>query len=278
VIKKIVIPTDGYGLEDHVIRYVARAFPFADFHVISVINTYERGVQLTTLLYKEMKESAEKAISRGKRLLESEGIHDVKTRILEGLPSRKIIEYAKSVDADLIALRVYSRKATASAQRMGSTVKNVLKRCSIPVLTLASECERIPINKVMLATDGMRKSERAKNFAILFSSSFKTDLEVLHVMQDKESVEHARRVLKNAEWKASFLDIDVKKTLETGDVVKKVLEHAKDNDLIIMGTGRKFFIWHYIGHVTQAVCTHSPVPVILVRCIKKGWKKRISRR
>ncbi|HDD57375.1 MAG TPA: universal stress protein, partial [Thermoplasmatales archaeon] len=103
MIKKIVIPTDGYGLEDHVIRYVARAFPFADFHVISVINTYERGVQLTTLLYKEMKESAEKAMSRGKRLLESEGIHDVKTRILEGLPSRKIIEYAKSVDADLIA-------------------------------------------------------------------------------------------------------------------------------------------------------------------------------
>ena len=278
MIKKIVIPTDGYGLEDHVIRYVARAFPFADFHVISVINTYERGVQLTTLLYKEMRESAEKAISRGKRLLESEGIHNVKTRILEGLPSRKIIEYAKSVDADLIALRVYSRKATASAQRMGSTVKSVLKRCSIPVLTLASECEKIPINKVMLATDGTRKSERAKNFAILFSSSFKTDLEVLHVMQDKESIEHARRVLKNAEWKASFLDIDVKKTLETGDVVKKVLEHAKDNDIIIMGTGRKFLIWHYIGHVTQAVCTHSPVPVILVRCIKKGWKKRISRR
>jgi len=94
MIKKIVIPTDGYGLEDHVIRYVARAFPSAEFYLMSVINTCERGVQLTTLLYKEMKESAEKAIERGKKLLEEEGAKNVKTRILEGLPSKKIVDYA----------------------------------------------------------------------------------------------------------------------------------------------------------------------------------------
>jgi len=278
VIKRIVIPTDGYGLEDHVIRYVARAFPFADFYVISVINTYERGVQLTTLLYKEMKESAEKAVERGRNILEEEGIHNIKTRVLEGLPSKKITEYARKKDADLIALRVYSRKTTVSAQRIGSTIKNVLRKCTTPVLTLAEECERYPIKNVLFATDGTRKSERAKNFAILFSSAFKTNLEVLYVTQNKNDEEHAHRVLKNAEWKASFLNVKVKKSIENGEIVEKIIEHAKNNDLIIMGTGRKFFLWHYVGHVTQAVCTHSPVPVILVRCIKKRWEKRISRK
>jgi len=275
MIEKIIIPTDGYGLEDHVIRYVARAFPFAEFYVISIINTHERGVQLTTLLYKEMKESAEKAVKRGKAILEEEGIHNVKTRVLEGLPSKRIAEYAKGRDADLVALRVYSRKTTASSQRIGSTVKNVLKRCTIPVLTLAEECDKLPIKNVLFATDGTKRSERAKNFAILFSSSLNTNLEVLHVVPDENNGRHADDILKNAEWKASFMDVKVKKSLERGDAVEKILEHAAENDVLIMGAGRKFLLWPYVGHVTQAVCTHSPVPVILVHCIKKRWEKRM---
>lgn len=278
MIEKVVIPTDGYGLEDHVIRYVARAFPFAKFYVISVINTHERGVQLTTLLYKEMKESAEKAVKNGKEILEEEGIHNIKTRVLEGIPSKKITEYAKRRDADLIALRVYSRKTTASAQRIGSTVKNVLRKCTIPVLTLAEECNKLPINNVLLATDGTRRSERAKNFAILFSSSLNANLEVLHVVPDANNSHHADDLLKNAEWKASFMDVKVKKSLEHGEIVENILRHAEENDAIIIGAGRKFLLWHYVGHVTQAVCTHSPVPVILVHCIKKRWEKRMHRK
>ncbi len=278
MIKKIVIPTDGYGLEDHVIKYVARAFPFAEFDIISVVNTFERGVQLTTLLYKEMKEGAKKAVERGKEILEGEGITNVKTRILHGVPSSKILEYAKTRDADLIVMRVYSRKKTVSVQRLGSTVREVIKKGSTPVLTLAEECERFPIKKVLFATDGTRTSERAKNFALLFSSYFKTDFEALYVLENEKDTEHAHRVVENAEWKASFLDVKVKKSIDRGDAVEKILDHAKNNDLIIMGTGKTFLFWHYIGHVTQAVCSHSPVPVILVKSIKKRWKKRISRK
>ncbi|MCD6474047.1 MAG: universal stress protein [Thermoplasmata archaeon] len=280
MIKKIVIPTDGYGLEDHVIKYVANAFPSAEFCLISVINTCERGVQLTSLLYKEMRESAEKAIERGKRLLEEEGIKNtnIKSRILEGLPSKKIISYAHRRDADLIAMRVYSRKATTSAQRMGSTVKNVLKRSHIPVLTLANECNRFPIKKVLFATDGSGKSERAKNFAILFSSYYKAELEALHVIESNEKESHGKNVLENVEWKASFMDVKVKKSLEKGDVVEKILEHAMDNDILIMGIGRQFLFMHYLGHVTQAICTHVPIPVIFVRRMKKRWEKRMLRK
>jgi len=278
MIQKIIIPTDGYGLEDHVIKYVARAFPSAEFHLISVVNTCERGVQLTSLLYKEMKESAEKAIERGKKLLEDERVENIKSKVLEGLPSKKIIDYASKRDADLIAMRVYSRKATTSAQRIGSTVKNVLKRSHVPVLTLANECERFPVKKVLFATDGSGKSERAKNFAILFSSYHKAELEALYVIENKEKESRGKNVLHNIEWKASFMDVMVKKSLEEGDVVEKILEHARNNDILIMGIGRQILFMHYLGHVTQAICTHSPIPVIFVRCMKKRWEKRMPRR
>ena len=217
-------------------------------------------------------------MKEGKDILEGEGITNVKTRVLEGLPSKKIVEYAKKKDADLVAMRVYSRKATASAQRLGSTVKNVIKRSNIPVLTLAEECDLFPIKNVLFSTDGTGKSERAKNFAILFSSYFKANLEVLHVVRDEGEKKHGSDILRNAEWKASFADITVKKSMEYSDVVEKILQHAKKNDIIIIGTGRKFLTWHYIGHVTRAICTHSLVPVILVHCIKKRWKKRILHR
>ena len=274
MIKKIVIPTDGYKLEDHVIRYVARAFPFAEFYIISVIDTNDRAVQLTNILHNEMGVSAEKAVKKGKKLLEGEGIHNVKTKILAGIPSKKIAEYAKMKDADLIAVRVYNRKTTVSAQRMGSTVKNILKRCTIPVLTLTEECDKLPVKNVLFATDGTSKSKRAGNFAILFSSSFNITLEVLHVVQDDERVS-GRKILKETEWKASFMEVKVKTLLKHGDVVEKILEHAKENDMLIMGSERKFLFWPYLGHVTQTVCTHSSVPVILVRHIKKRWKERM---
>ena len=278
MIKKIVIPTDGYGLEDHVIRYVARAFPSAEFHLMSVINTCERGVQLTTLLYKEMKESAEKAIERGKKILEGEGAKNVKTRILEGLPSKKIVDYAWRRDADMIAMRVYSRKTTASAQRIGSTVKNVLKKSHIPVLTIASECSKLPIKRVLFATDGTYKSKRAKNFAILFSSYYKAEMEVIYVMENEAKESHGKNIMENIKWKAAFMDVNVTTYLEKGDVVEKILEHAENNDILIMGLGREFLFWHYLGHVTQAVCTHSPIPIIFVRHLKKRWEKRMRRK
>jgi nucleotide-binding universal stress UspA family protein len=275
VIKKTLIPTDGYGLEDHVVRYVAKAFPLSEFHVVSVVNTYERGVQLTNLLYQEMKASAEKAIERAKSLLEEENIKEVQCRILEGLPSRTINRYAKRNDIDLIAMRVYSRKSTASAQRMGSTIKNVIKKSTTPVLTLSEECARIPIRKILFSTDGTRKSKRAKNFSILFASIYKTKLEALHVMNTGGDRQYADNLVTNVEWKASFVDVKVKKSLETGDAAEKIIGYAADNDVLIMGVGRKILLWPYVGHVTQTVVTHSYIPVILVPHIKKRWKKRM---
>ncbi|EDY36207.1 universal stress protein family [Aciduliprofundum boonei T469] len=272
MIKRILVPTDGYGLENHVIKYVARVFPFADFHVVSVINTYERGVQLTSILYEEMKESAKKAVEEGKKLLENEGIHNVSFRILEGLPSREIVRYARENDIDLIAMRVYCRKSTVSAQRMGSTVANVLKRTHIPVLTLAEEIKKSEIKKVLLLTDGTAKSKRAENYAILLASSFGAGMEVLYI-KDKKDGEHVKK-LDNVVWKASHWNIEVKKNIESMENKDALLSHFNRNDIVVMGVGKKILFWRKIGHIAMFVATHSPIPVIFVNSFKKGWSQR----
>jgi nucleotide-binding universal stress UspA family protein len=103
-------------------------------------------------------------------------------------------------------------------------------------------------------------------------------MEALHVMKEEGDRQHADELVKNAEWKASFLDVKVKKSIEIGDPVEKIMEHTRYNDILIMGVGRKVLLWHYVGHVTQTIVTHSSVPVILVPCIKKRWKKRMAHR
>ncbi|AGB04314.1 universal stress protein UspA-like protein [Aciduliprofundum sp. MAR08-339] len=269
MIKKILIPTDGYGLEDHVIRYVARAFPFADFHVISVVNTYERGVQMTDILYREMKDSARKAIQHAEALLEEEGIHLIHTHILEGLPSREIVKYSKIHDLDIIAMRVYCRKSTASAHRMGSTIRNVLRISTIPVLTLAEECQRYEIKNILLLTDGTGISKRAENYAILLASSYKARLEALYI---KEEDEDASKKLDSVMWRAKYLDVNVKRSIES--FRDMLMKHFANNDLVVMGIGRRRILHRHIGHMAQIVATHSPIPVIFVSALKKRWFKR----
>ena len=277
MIRRILVPTDGYGLEDHVISYVARAFPDAEFHVISVVNTYERGVQLTNLLYEEMRDSAEKAIMEATRKLEGFGIRDVKPILLEGLPSKEIVKYAKLHDIDLIAMRVYSRRHTASAHRLGSTVRNVMRRSRIPVLTVADECHRIPIRRVLLLTDGTSKTKRAENFAILLASSYGLILDVMYLLWEGGSEEHAGKIINNVVWKAQHWGVKIDRRIIEGDF-KRTTEHLLEDDLIVMGVGKPGFFRCKIGHVAQYIATHSPVPVIFVRKMKERWLKRTSRR
>ncbi len=277
MINRILIPTDGYGLEDHVISYVARAFPFAEFHVVSIVNTYERGVQMTTLLYDEMKKAAEEAIYEAEEKLKNFGIHDVKIALLEGLPSREIVRYAKAHDIDLIAMRVYSRKNTASAHRLGSTVRNVLKRSRIPVLTVAEEVTKLPIKKAVLLTDGTMKTKMAENFAILFSSSYNVEIEAIY-FSPTDDEERGKKIIKNLEWKAEHWGVKIKGKIIRKDL-NEILQEIYSGDIVIMGMGKKSMFGYEIGHVTLYVVTHSPVPVILVPKAKdKRWDKWTSRK
>ncbi len=274
MIRKILIPTDGYGLEDHVIDYVGRVFPQAEFHIISVVNTYERGITLTDILYREMKQGAQNAIDEAEKRLKNMGISPVKKRIIEGLPSKKIVEYAKLHDMDLIAMRVYGRKSTASAYRMGSTVKNVLRRSYTPVLTLASPCHKTQIKRVLLLTDGTKKSKRAENFAILFASTYSEILKVVYLHTNEKDKHHSEKILHNVSWKAKFWEVDVEK--KTVDSYDSLLGEINESDIVIMGVGKRSILGCKIGHLAQFVATHSPVPIIFVRRMKERWFSRGS--
>ena len=257
-------------------QYVARAFPFAQFYIVSVVNVYERGVQLTNLLYREMRESAEEAVEHASNLLLAEGIEPEKAEIVEGLPSKSIVSYAKRNHIDVICMRVYSRRATVSPHRMGSTVKAVLERSHIPVLTLAEEARRFRIERILFPTCGERRGKSARNFALLLAAKTRASVEALYVKERGGPC--GKPMLDDVKWKAGLMGIEISERLEEGEPLEVILRRAGENDIIVMGMGRRLSPWHRMGHVTQGVIVHSPIPVVSVPPYleRKRWSRRFG--
>ena len=269
MIKRVLIPIGDNGLNENIIRYAAHVFPLAQFFVLSVVNTYERGISLTDLLFQELSATAKKEIQKATQILKEENITNVTATVLEGLPGKVVVNYAKKNNINLILLYIDSKKAQQSYYKMGITTRQIIKNCQTPVMTVTTEVSRFPIKNVLFTTDGRKKSQRAKNFSLLFCSYFKAKLEVLHVILPNENEKHATNILNDIEWKASFVHVEVKKSLDEGNVIECILKHSQDNDVVVMGIERKFLFWHFLGRVTQTVVTKPSIPVILVHYFKE---------
>jgi len=261
--RKILIPTDGTGLEDHVIRYAAEMFPFAEFHVISVVNTRAKGIQLTTLLTEMLEKTAQDAISHAVKVLVQEGVQPSAKKVIIGIPSQSIHQYACENGIDLIALRSYARHGIQS-YKLGGTIENTLKLSKIPILIMSSPAKGHRPKSILLATDGTKGSQNAENVAILYAASTNSELNSIFVRATNK--ENSEKVIKNISWKAKQHKLKCNNISVTGDPVKSIIEIAKEHDIVIMGTGRKgWFSKIVIGHVSRQVVVASPKPVILVR-------------
>ncbi len=267
--QKILIPTDGSGLEDHAIRYAALAFPFGKYHVISVIQPDVRGTHLTKLLKQMLEESANKAINHAEELLLEEGIEIEKKKVLYGKPSKEILKYGKSEGIELIVMRSYCKSGVLS-YRLGNTIENVLKHTHCPVLILTTSASQREPKKILLPIGAAHLEQKAlENVAMNTAKSFNAKLTALFVIEkgkgEKERA-HAEKALENAAWKAKHFEMKLKKAIEYGEPGEVILRYANTHDLIIMGAGRKgIFRRVVLGHVAREICAPSPVPIILVR-------------
>jgi nucleotide-binding universal stress UspA family protein len=265
--EKILIPTDGTGLEDHAIRYSALAFPFAKYHVISVVQPNVRGTHLTKLLKEMLKESAKKAINHAEDLFLEEGIEIEKKKVLYGTPSKEILKYSKSKDMDLIVMRSYCKTGVLS-YRLGTTIENVLRHTYIPVMVITTLAIPREPKRILLPIGGAHIEHKAlENITLNTAKSFNADVTALYVLEGgKKDKNHAEKILDNAQWKAKHFGVRLIRAVEQGEPGEVILRYAESHDLIIMGAGKKgIFRRVVMGHVAREICAPSPIPIILVR-------------
>ncbi|MFP8889046.1 universal stress protein [Natrialbaceae archaeon A-CW2] len=135
--ERIVVPTDG---SDAAERAAETALDFAALHDATVHTVYV--IDSTTYdlqdaprsiigLLDEGGQQATEAVAKMARERDLE----VKTSVRRGVPAEVLLEYAQSVDGDLLAMGTRGQ-TVGEGRLLGSTTARVVRRSDIPVLTV----------------------------------------------------------------------------------------------------------------------------------------------
>ena len=97
-------------------------------------------------------------------------------------------------------------------------------------------------------------------------SMFETADEIPYVEVQKLLKIRGKEILKDAEKLAKKSDISIEMKLLEGHPAEKIINIAKDNDLIIIGNkGMTALDRIFLGSVTEYVTHHASCPVMIVK-------------
>ena len=137
---RILVPTDGSADTERAVEHAAELAVAhgAELHAIYVVNSATfAGLPMETSwegIDDVLREEGESALERVEEVVAEYGV-PVATRLLEGSPSRRIVEYAESEDCDLVVMGTHGRGGI-DRLLLGSVAEGVVRASSVPVLTV----------------------------------------------------------------------------------------------------------------------------------------------
>ena len=283
---EILFPTDGSEGADTVFDHVLeiaeahgsriRVLNVADTNQPSVVR---KGGDVQDVLREEGKRTVEGPADRARE----RGVNVI-TEVVQGVPYRRIVDYADSFGMDLIAMPTHGRRGLERFL-LGSTTERVVRRAEVPVLTVKPETDSsigYPYGNVLVPTDGSDCARAALSAGVGVVKAERGSLHLVSVIDTTspgvdlrsdariELEENADRILGGAVGFAEEAGVDpVSETVEHGESVHEgILYCIEDNgiDLVVVGThGRTGFDRYMLGSVTEYLIRTSPVPVLTVR-------------
>jgi nucleotide-binding universal stress UspA family protein len=141
-IEKILIATDGSRNVERAIDYAIKIADISGAKLVAlyVVNPdeYEPAIKYTgrdvvDLLYKRGEEAIQKVkLEAELKKIPCEGV------VLEGNPAKKIVEFAKEKNLDLIVMGTMGRSGISKFM-IGSVAEKVVRTSPVPVLTVRSK-------------------------------------------------------------------------------------------------------------------------------------------
>ena len=137
---RILVPTDG---SDEMARVVEHAIDLAIAHdaaidAVYVINSASyAGLPMESSwegIDEMLREDAEEAVAAVRDAGDARGV-PVTATILEGSPSRKIVEFAEREECDLVVMGTHGRGGI-DRLLLGSVAEKVVRASNVPVLTV----------------------------------------------------------------------------------------------------------------------------------------------
>jgi nucleotide-binding universal stress UspA family protein len=139
---RILVPTDG---SEGVERAIEHAIEVARINDAEVYGLYVLSTDAYAGLAMEsswesvdrlLRADAEEAVGRVRDIADAvDEAVPVETAVVEGKPSRKIVQYAEEMDCDLVVMGTHGRGGI-DRLLLGSVAESVIRSSSIPVTTV----------------------------------------------------------------------------------------------------------------------------------------------
>jgi nucleotide-binding universal stress UspA family protein len=137
---RILVPTDGSSETERAVEHAGElaAAHGAEVHGVYVVNSATfAGLPMETSwegVDDVLRKEGETALERVEAIGAEHGVA-VTTHVLEGSPSRRIVEYAESQNCDLVVMGTHGRGGI-DRLLLGSVAEGVVRASSVPVLTV----------------------------------------------------------------------------------------------------------------------------------------------
>jgi nucleotide-binding universal stress UspA family protein len=146
--ERILVPTDGSSAGR---RAVEHAAALAATHGATVVGVYVvntagyAGLPMESSwegLDDMLRADGDAALETVREVAENRGV-PVETHVLEGSPSRQIVEFAEREGCDLVVMSTHGRGGI-DRLLLGSVAEKVVRSANVPVMTVRVGCESVP--------------------------------------------------------------------------------------------------------------------------------------
>jgi nucleotide-binding universal stress UspA family protein len=137
---RILVPTDGSTETERAVEHAAELADAhgAELHAVYVVNSATfAGLPMETSwegVGDVLREEGESALERIEEIVADYGV-EVTSHLLQGSPSRRIVECAEDYGCDLVVMGTHGRGGI-DRLLLGSVAEGVVRACSVPVLTV----------------------------------------------------------------------------------------------------------------------------------------------
>ena len=256
----------NYGAELHVL------------HVIPPVSSVFSSDKHTAELVKKADEDSQFRLEAMAKRAEASGVKTT-FEIRFGEIDQEIINGIDEQGADLIVAGTHGRRGFQH-WLMGSVCERLLRRVSIPILTVANPKKRVSvgnIQKILLATDLSDNSSETAGWALSIADKYGADIALLHVtdfvmggvpnLYRDSLIQGINLEMKQLLPADAVKDLHVAACVEFGIPFRVILDLAEKErmDLIVLGThGKSALERTLLGSTAERVLRGAPCPTLAI--------------
>ena len=120
--------------------------------------------------------------------------------------------------------------------------------------------------KILLPVNESKGSDMAIETAINFAKSYKLDVEIISVPEDRKSIDEVEKILTKTKEKFSKNKIKSKTKIIEGGAVNSIVNYANDDSIVILGVSPKNPIMKYFfGSKPLSIAQKCNCPVLITK-------------